>query len=99
MHTQAGEGAQGGCSGGDREAREPDGAPCARFLAARPWQDAEKSVSMPDYPRAWFYPELPWGAPVTDFPAERLRGQTAMLVWEFFLLVWILWIAFEIPYR
>jgi hypothetical protein len=54
---------------------------------------------MPDYPRAWFYPELPWGAPVTDFPAQRLRGQTAMLVWEIFLLTWILWIAFEIPYR
>ena len=43
--------------------------------------------------------QLPWGAPVTDFPEQRLRGQTAMLAWELFTLIWILYIAFEVPYR
>ena len=60
---------------------------------------AADSGKIPEYPRAWFYPQLPWGAPITTFPPERLRGQTAMLVWEIFTLVPILYVGFEIPYR
>jgi hypothetical protein len=54
---------------------------------------------VPDYPRAWFYPDLPWGAPLTIFPKNRLRGQSFLLYWEIFTLCWILYISFEVPYR
>jgi hypothetical protein len=54
---------------------------------------------LPDYPRAWFYPELPWGAPVTMFPQGRLRGQGLLLYWECFTLCFVLYISFEVPYR
>lgn len=54
---------------------------------------------IPDYPRAWIYPMLPWGAPNTSFPETRLRGQTFMLWWEVYILGWIMYIAVDVPYR
>jgi hypothetical protein len=54
---------------------------------------------IPDYPRAWFYPMLPWGAPVTLFPKKRLRGQHFMLAWETLMLACIMYIAIDVPFR
>jgi len=58
-----------------------------------------QSSAIPSYPRAFFYPKLPWGAPSTIFPEERLRGQTRILIWEIFLFCWILWTLLEIPFH
>ena len=55
--------------------------------------------ALPDYSRAWVYPLLPWGAPATLYPETLLRGQTFMVWWEAFTLVWIIWTSFEVPYR
>lgn len=55
-------------------------------------------TAIPDYPRAWVYPLLPWGAPVTLFPEWLLRGQTFMIWWEAFTLVWVVWTSFDVPY-
>ena len=57
------------------------------------------SSAIPSYPRAFFYPMLPWGAHSTIFPEERLRGQTTILLWEVFLFFWILWTLIEIPFH
>ena len=42
----------------------------------------QEDMHVPDYPRALFYPLLPWGAPQSAFPASRMRGQRRMLYWE-----------------
>jgi len=59
----------------------------------------QENPDIPDYPRAWFYPLLPWGAPISSFPPERLRGNTGMLVWELFTSAFILYVMVEVPYR
>lgn len=55
--------------------------------------------SIPDYPRAWFYPLRPWGAPATLFPDSRLRNSTPMLLWETFTFAWVLYIMIRVPYQ
>ena len=45
------------------------------------------------------YPRLPWGAPVSAFPEERLRGQWQMLCWEIFTYAFVLYVMVEVPYR
>jgi len=54
---------------------------------------------VPDYPRAFFYPLRPWGAPVSAYPKERLRGHHVMLAWELFTFAFVLYVMVEVPYR
>ena len=58
----------------------------------------QENENIPDYPRALFYPLRPWGAPVSAFPKERLRGQKMMLAWEIFTVAFIAYTAIYVPY-
>jgi hypothetical protein len=59
----------------------------------------QEDPDIPDYPRAWFYPILPWGAPVSAFPLDRLRGNKRMIAWELIVLAFCMYNMVEVPYR
>ena len=62
------------------------------------WSHDEASVSRKAVPKAWLYPELPWGAPPC-WEQGRSRGQTFLIIWDITIFICCLYVAGAVPFE